>query len=196
MGLKAQNAAAWQGMLLQLLPQGAAWSKHLDSTLSKLAHAFAKQFTSVDKSCDVLAFEIIPNQAVQLLEAYEAYLGLPECLQSEQSISQRQASIKLKDTQTFGFTSWQIEAQAAALGFDVKVEEVFPHHCLRACTAAIYSSDKHRHVIRIHVLNINKARMSCLDNIKTSLLSFDARRLECHLNKYKMAGKYYEYIYD
>ncbi|MDC5753869.1 DUF2313 domain-containing protein [Vibrio europaeus] len=191
----AQSQEAWLDALTQLMPRGMAWNNQLDSGQTKLLSPVAKALSETDHECDKVAAEILPSNTYLLLDEREQYLGLPECEYQGQTIVERRNAIVTKDKQQGGLATWQIEEFAANLGFEIKVEELFPHHCLRSCGYALVPQ-RYRHILKVKVLNVPNAKMTVLDNVLTPLSSNDARVLECTLNKYKMGGKYYEFIYS
>ncbi|MBV7262553.1 DUF2313 domain-containing protein [Photobacterium sp. WH24] len=195
MVVSAQSRDAWLDVLQQLMPQGMAWSRDNDANQTKLLRALAKHLAELDTSCDSMAREMLPNQTQTLLEDYEQYLGLPECENASETITDRRQAVVMKDRRKGGLATWQIEQLAADLGFDVTVEEIFPHHCLRDCMYPLHP-ERYRHVLRVTVHNLPNARMTCLDHVLTPLVSNNAGILECTLNRYKLAGKYYEFIYE
>lgn len=193
--LKAQSTEAWLEVLTLLMPRGLAWNTEKTAGQTKLLNAFAKALADTDLQCDAIQLEMTPSQAYILLPEYEHYLGLPECEGQLGSIESRRHSVETKDKMQGGLATWQIEKLAADLGFTIKVEEIFPHHCLRSCTYPIWP-ERWRHILKITVLGMPNVRMTCLDNVMTPLISNDARVLECTLNKYKMGGKFYDYNYE
>jgi len=194
MAVKAQNTKAWLDVLQQLMPRGVAWNNAIDSNQTTLLTAIATSLSSTDMLCDQMQAELLPSATQILLDEYEHYLGLPECNNINLTFSSRQRQVVAKDKRQSGLAAWQIEALALEMGFLIKVDEKFPHHCLRSCDAPIYSA-RYRHTLDITVLSVPAARFTCLDNILTPLINNDARALECVLNKYKMAGKYYDVMY-
>lgn len=193
--VSAQNQEAWLDALTQLMPRGLAWNTQQQSGQTKLLSPIAKAMADTDDLCDKLAAEMLPSNTYLLLEEREAYLGLPECEHQGQTLVERRNAIVTKDKQRGGLAPFQIEALAANLGFEIKVEEIFPHHCLRGCAYSLHPQ-RYRHTLKVKVLNAHNAKMTVLDNVLTPLNSNDVRVLECTLNKYKMGGKYYEFIYS
>lgn len=192
--VSAQNEAAWLDALSQLMPRGIAWNNQTDSSQTKLLTPIAKALAETDLECDKVAAEILPSNTYLLLDEREQYLGLPECEFQGQTLVERRNAIVTKDKQQGGLATWQIEEFASNLGYEIEVEELFPHNCLRSCAFPLIPQ-RYRHALKVKVLNVPNAKMTVLDNVLTSLSSNDARVLECTLNKYKMGGKYYEFIY-
>lgn len=189
----AQSVDAWLDVLQQLMPQGEAWPRDEEAAQTKLLRALAKHLADLDAEAAKLQFEMIASQANLLLPEYEQYLGLPECGEEQQTMEERRRAVELKDKRKGGQATWQIEQLAADLGFEVVVHEHFPHHCLRDCLTHIYP-ERYRHVLDIDVLTGPEGRFTCIDNVLIPLTTGN-RSPECVLNRYKLAGKYYDFYY-
>lgn len=185
----------WTHSLVLQMPRGLLWSYEADSQLYRYVQGYAPRLAAVEVSADSLQLEMRPESTNQLLPDYEQYLGLPECQVDNQGFESRRAAVVEKYHRKGGLQTWNIEKLAADLGFTVAVEENFPHHCLRSCVYPLWE-EKYRHMLRVTIYGIPAAYMTCMDNVLTHLVSSDARILECTLNRYKAAGKYYEFYYD
>lgn len=192
--MNAQSIDAWLDVLQQLMPQGEAWPRHIHANQTKLLRALAIHLSDLDAQSDAIQREMIPSLAHILLEEYERYLGLPECGEVQQTIQERRHAVEEKDKPQNAMAAWQIDATAANLGFDIKVYERFPHHCLRGCLTPLYPA-RYRHVLDIDVFTAPDSKFTCIDNILTPLTTGN-RNPECALNRYKLAGKYYDYFYQ
>lgn len=190
----SQGKDAWLDVLQQLMPRGVAWNHSINSKQTKLLAPLANALATTDNECDLMALEMQLTHTQLLLPEYEQYFGLPECAGLAPTIVERRKNLITKDKLKGGLATWQIEQLAADLGFEIKVEELWPHHCLRSCIAPIYAQ-LWRHTLKVTVLSVPNAYFTCIDTVLTRLISNDARILECTLNKYKMAGKYYDFHY-
>ncbi|WP_281544658.1 putative phage tail protein [Grimontia sp. SpTr1] len=190
---RAQSTDAWLDVLQQLMPQGIAWPRDMDANQTRLLRALATSLADIDALTDALQQETTPEQSHLLLSEYEQYLGLPECAEKEQTISSRRAAAESKDRLKGVQSAFHIEEIAARSGFNIKVREQFPHHCLRDCNTPIYP-ERYRHVLDIDVFTSPSARFTCLDTILTPLNSGESSP-ECLLNRYRLAGKYYDFFY-
>ncbi|MGT0149966.1 putative phage tail protein [Vibrio metschnikovii] len=142
-----------------------------------------------------MLLEMRPMTTLQMLPEWEGYLALLECSTTNQTIESRRAAVVEKYYRKGGLQPWNIEKLAANLGFDIEVQELYPHHILRGCNYPLYE-EKYRHVLRIYVKGITQAYATCVDDCLTPLVLQTAAILECTLNRFKMAGKYYEYYYQ
>lgn len=189
------SVAQWSNSIMMQMPRGDIWSRDLSGLLYKYAAGYAPRLQRAEQSAEQLLSEMRPNSTKELLESWEEYLGLPECVLSNQTFEDRRRALIEKYYRNGALQSWAIEDLAATLGYTVEVNEIFPHHCLRSCTYPLHS-ERYRHVIQVTVKNISNSYASCLDNCLTQLVSESAALLNCTLNKFKLAGKYYEFIYE
>jgi uncharacterized protein YmfQ (DUF2313 family) len=191
----SHSVAQWSNAIMMQMPQGDIWSRDQSGPLYKYVAGYAPRLQRAERSADQLLLEMRPNSTQQLLEYWEEYLGLPECVLSDQTFETRRRAVIEKYYRKGGLQSWAIEELATTLGYTVEVNEIFPHHCLRGCTYPLYE-ERYRHVIQVIVKNISNNYASCLDDCLTPLVSESAALLNCTLNKFKLAGKYYEFIYE
>ncbi len=189
-----QGGEPWLGVLQQLMPRGIAWNHGCNSQQTKLLAPLASALASTDSECASVALEMQLGSTLLLLSEYEQYFGLPECADLAPTVAARRNNLITKDKLNGGLAIWQIEQLAADLGFEITVQEIWPHHCLRSCIAPLNAA-YWRHTLKVTVLNMSNAYFTCVDTILTPLVNNDARILECALNKYKMAGKYYDITY-
>jgi uncharacterized protein YmfQ (DUF2313 family) len=185
----------WSNAIMSQMPRGIMWQRSPSLELYKYAAGYAPRLEAVEVSADSLLLEMRPDTTRSLLPEFEQYLGLPECQGGGQTIETRTAAVIEKYHRKGGLQAWNIEKLGADLGFDIEVEELFPHHCLRGCTYPLYE-EKYRHLLRITVRGITESYATCLDDCLTPLVSQTAAIIECTLNKFKLAGKYYEFIYE
>lgn len=191
----ASSVEAWLDVLQQLMPQGVAWSRENGGNQTRLLRALAKTFARVEASAEEIEAELLPSDTRMLMDERETYLGLAECVGASRIYEHRLNSIITKDKLKGGLATWQIEQLAADLGFTVRVEEIWPHHCLRSCADSL-NEQHYRHVLKVTVLDMPLSRFSCVDNVSTPLIATDASTFECMLSRYKMGGKYYEFNYE
>lgn len=191
----SHSVADWSSAIMMQMPRGDIWSRDQTGPLYKYAAGYAPRLQRAEQSADQLLSEMRPETTQQLLAEWETYLGLPECSLADQEVDTRRNAVVEKYHRKGGLQSWAIEELAALLGFTIEVQEIFPHHCLRGCTYPLYEA-KYRHVTRVIVKGIPNAFATCLDNCLTPLANSSATALICALEKLKLAGKYYEYVYE
>lgn len=191
----AHSIEEWDDSLLRQMPRGRAWPRDPDAFLPKYVSGFARRLAELELSADQLLLEMRPETTVQLLPEWEEYLGLPECDISGQSFEQRRAAVVEKYHRKGGLQTWMIEQIAAALGFNVKVTEQWPHHVLRSVTYPIYPAST-RFILRVDVYDLPEERFTVLDNVLVPLRGNAPLVLECVLNRLKLAGFYYDFNYE
>lgn len=191
----AHSVEQWSDALLQQMPRGRAWPRDPEAFLPKYALGFAKRLQEVELSAEQLLLEMRPETTVLLLPEWEVYLGLPECNITYQTFEQRRAAVVEKYHRKGGLATWQIEFIAAALGYEVKVYEQWPHNVLRDVNYPIYS-DTTRFVLRVDVIGIPEDLFTVLDDVLTPLRGQAALIIECVLNRLKLAGFYYDFNYE
>ncbi|MFA0056135.1 YmfQ family protein [Vibrio echinoideorum] len=185
----------WTNSIMAQMPRGILWQRSASLDLHKYAAGYAPRLEAVEVSADSLLLEMRPETTRQSLDEWEEYLGLPECQVQNRTFESRRAAVVEKYHRKGGLQAWNIDKLGADLGFDIEIEEIFPHHCLRGCTYPLYE-EKYRHLLRIRVKGITQAYATCLDDCLTPLVSQTAAILECTLNQFKLGGKYYEFIYE
>lgn len=191
----AHSVAQWTNAIMAQMPRGVIWQRSTSLDLYKYAQGYAPRLERVEASADNLLLEMRPETTLQLLDEWEEYLGLPECVAEPVSnIEYRRYAVVEKYHRKGGLQAWNVQRLAEDLGFTVSVDEVFPHHCLRGCTYPLWPQ-QYRYILRVTVTGIPGAYMTCLDDVLTPLLIADARVLECTLNRYKLGGLYYEFYY-
>lgn len=191
----ADRINAWTNALIQQMPKGLIWNYEPTSPLYQYIRGYAPRLEAAQSNAELLLDEMRPESCQQTLENWEEYLALPECNTDNQTFASRRAAVVEKYHRKGGLQAWNIEKLGADLGFDIEVEEIFPHHCLRDCTYPLYE-ERYRHVLRVRVKNVPQSYFTCLDDVLTPLVSQTATILECTLNKFKLGGKYYEFVYD
>lgn len=189
------SVTQWSNSIMQQMPIGVIWQRETSLELYKYVAGYAPRLEAAEISADGLLLEMRPMTTLQMLPEWEDYLALPECSTANKTIESRRAAVVEKYYRKGGLQSWNIEKLAADLGFDIEVQELYPHHILRGCNYPLYE-EKYRHVLRIYVKGITQAYATCVDDCLTPLVLQTAAILECTLNRFKMAGKYYEYYYQ
>ncbi|OUS51476.1 hypothetical protein BM607_009470 [Shewanella sp. SACH] len=189
------SVAQWTNALLAQMPRGVLWQRATSLDLYKYTQGYAPRLERAEQSADNLLLEMRPETTLALLDDWEQYLGLPECVAEPVSnIEYRRYAVVEKYHRKGGLQAWNIQKLATDLGFTVEVDETFPHHCLRSCTYPLWEQ-KYRYILRVNVYGIPGAYMTCLDDVLTPLLTSDARVLECTLQRYKVGGLFYEFYY-
>ncbi|MCB4853522.1 DUF2313 domain-containing protein [Providencia rettgeri] len=192
----AMNPSDFQRSGLQLLPTGRAWTKEPDSDLGRLMLATGEEFARVDDINDSLLNEIFADRAFMLLDDWEAFVGLPDCsIDKDSSIQARRRATKSKLVMTGSLCNQFYEQLAADRGYNIKIVEHYPHHCLRDCHYPLYPAINWFQVF-VHVAEISTQWATVLDNCQQRLRIADAADLECLLARYAPAETEFIFIYE
>jgi uncharacterized protein YmfQ (DUF2313 family) len=110
-------------LLINLLPPGKLWRPREQPTFLKTLQAIATEFCRVEERTTDLLREADPRQSVELLDEWEALLGIPdECDEENPSLSERRSHIVQKLTNVGGLSADFYEFLGAQLGFSITVE--------------------------------------------------------------------------
>lgn len=151
----AYSAPQYVGQMQALLPTGAAWPRDPDATLTQLLAALAEEFARVDARVEQLVTEFDPRSAYELLDEWEAALGLPDaCTAAATTVSARQAAIWRKLAFVGGQSRAFYIGLAAALGYAIEIHEFDPDvDDFDGSLTALIAGGRYRFVWRVHVLN-------------------------------------------
>lgn len=113
------NAEAYGQQLAQLLPPGTAWTQEPDSHLQRLLRALGASLARAHQRSDDLLRETDPRQTYELLERWEAVLGLPDAcsVEGSQTVGERVQAVVAKLVGSGGQSRPYFIALAAALGY-------------------------------------------------------------------------------
>ena len=116
----------YRDRLLGLLPPGDAFSRSPDSVLYDVCDRVAIEFARVDERVSELLVESIPSRCTELLDDWEAALGLPDDCYSPTSTEERRAAIVSRLVGTGGNSLADYTALAAALGYSAPTFTTYP----------------------------------------------------------------------
>lgn len=115
--------------LRQALAPGSALKAPEGSNLYNMLLAAADELVRTYESTDELLDEAFPSTVTQLLDDWEAELGLPSsCYPAPTTIDGRRAAIAAKNAQLGGQTRSYYIGIAAQLGFVITIEEPKPFY--------------------------------------------------------------------
>jgi uncharacterized protein YmfQ (DUF2313 family) len=123
------RAADYLDGLANLLPRGRAWSHEAGGDLGRVLAGMADPLAQLHaRAVDLLEREADPARALELLPEWEAAFGLPDpCIPAGSELTLRRAALLTKIAAQGGQTCAYLQATAAALGFDVTLEELRPY---------------------------------------------------------------------
>lgn len=121
------SASDFASALSALMPRGLAWPRSPDSVMGRVLAALSPTWARHVAANNYLLVDAFPATSVELLPEWEAALGLPDpCAGESPSITQRQAQVVARFTNSGGQSVPYFIAYAKSLGFDVTVTEFTP----------------------------------------------------------------------
>ncbi|MEW5727711.1 MAG: putative phage tail protein [Pseudomonadota bacterium] len=116
--------------LMALLPPGAAWPRDPDTLRARLLGAVAEQLAGAHNRLLDLIEEADPRTTQELLTDWERVCGLPDaCTGQAETTSERRDRVVARMTARGGQSPAYFTALAAALGYQVTIEECWPLAC-------------------------------------------------------------------
>ncbi|ECF0258978.1 DUF2313 domain-containing protein [Salmonella enterica subsp. enterica serovar Agbeni] len=173
----AHSVNDWLHVLESVMPRGLAWPRERTAALSRFLAGIAPRLARVETNGDRLLLEMRPETTEEMLPDWEWYLALPECPDADTSFEGRRKAAVEKYHRKGGLEPWRIEEIINDYGFEIRVIEILPHHCLRDCLYPLWPA-YYRWTIKIEVEGDESAL------------------LECVLSRYRLAGMGYEFIYS
>ena len=117
----------YRNFLLNLLPRGLAWPRESKWFIFKCVDALAIEFHRVQIRADILRSETDPRNTTELLEEWEAVVGIPDgCAPPAPTLDRRRADIVARLTHEGAITHQFYIAFAAYLGFTITITEYRP----------------------------------------------------------------------
>jgi uncharacterized protein YmfQ (DUF2313 family) len=115
---------AYRSALSGLIPTGIAWRRDQESVIQRLLYAYAVEVTRFDIRSRELLAESDPRTALELLDEWERYVGLPSpCTGPLEDLYARRAAIVAKLTREPSASIPFLEQFAATLGYVVDIVE-------------------------------------------------------------------------
>ena len=114
----------YRDQLIGLLPRGDAWRRDPESWLGRLLHGIAEELARIDARAVDLQNEADPRTCYETLADWERVCGLPdECTGAGETLAERKSRIWAKIIESGGQSRRYFRNLAAALGYDVEIEE-------------------------------------------------------------------------
>jgi len=114
--------------LADLLPQGPAWPRYIDSVLMRVIYGLAQYWGFVDgRAADLLERESDPRKTTELLPDWERNWGLPDpCFTTDQTIDARRRMLIWKMTLMGGQSREFFTAVSELFGITISIKEFSP----------------------------------------------------------------------
>lgn len=122
------SQAEFAAALLALLPRGLAWPREPDAVMVRALTGLAAAVAGLHRRAgDLSEVETDPARTVELLALWERAYGLPDpCVGDGQTLAQRRDALLARIAARGGQSRSYFIAIAAALGFEVTIEEFRP----------------------------------------------------------------------
>lgn len=147
------TAADYAGAARALLPRGRVWPTDADSVQTQLLAALGKTFERSDAAASVLLDGSLPGNDADLLDAWEASLGLPDpCAGPDPTDQQRGNQIRARFIAGGGQSRERYVEYAATLGFTIVIENFAPFRTGRSTVGNPLASDAWTFVWGVRVL--------------------------------------------
>ncbi|VXC68371.1 Bacteriophage tail protein [Pseudomonas sp. 8Z] len=186
----AVNGEDYGRQLGQLLPPGLAWTTDPASQLQRLLRAFGEVLARAHRRADDLDREIDPSTTHEILDRWEAALGLPDKCSGalETTLQGRRNALVAKLFATGGQSVAFFLGVGLSLGFDVTISEFRPFRAGRSAAGDPLTNGDWVYAWRVNapettVISFRAGRSAAGE----SLQSWGNDVLECKLNQLKPA---------
>jgi uncharacterized protein YmfQ (DUF2313 family) len=123
----ARTLTDYLQLFQSLLPQGAAWNRDENSTLSEFLRGMAEEFIRVENRSELLLTERDSRYTSELLVDHERDLGVPdECTELGTTMQARRDFVHTKTTALGGQDKQYFIDLAESLGFTITIDESIP----------------------------------------------------------------------
>lgn len=183
------SAAEYLSQLQALLPQGPAWPRDEDATLTQLLAALAEEFARVDLRAENLLDEADPRTTAEMLWDWERVAGLPDpCVIAAQTTQERRAALVAKLTNIGGQSRQYFIDLAAALGYTITITEFHPFRVDESAAGDALHGDDWAFAWRVNApaTTIREFRVS-ESTVGDPLRIWGNELLECALSRLKPA---------
>lgn len=155
MASKFSNADYLAG-LQRLMPRGRVWPRAADAVQTKVLAGTAPTFQRIDESAIQLAQDANPSTTVNLLDEWEATLGLPDpCVGAAPTMDQRQAAVRARFNAVGDDTRAFFIEYAANLGYTITIKNQAASRIGRARVGDVINNDSINFVLFIHCATLD-----------------------------------------
>lgn len=169
-----------------LLPEGAAWPRDPDATLTQMLDAFSAEYARIhNRAVDLIALEADAKRMSETLPEWEEMLGPDACLAAA-TIDERRAAVVARLTARGGQSRQFFVDVAAALGFEVTISEYRRHTCEMTCEDPI-CEEPWNFVWQVNAPETTIVESTCESTCETPLRSWGNTILECLISTRKPA---------
>jgi uncharacterized protein YmfQ (DUF2313 family) len=183
--------------ILKLIPRGMAWPREKFTLIYAWAYGIANEFFRVDGRAKDLLEEGDPRTTTELLEEWEAVVGIPdECQPVALTLERRRGDVLARLTARGGIDKQFYIDYAASLGFDITIYEYRPFRAGISRAGDPVNDMTWNHAFRVNApIETIKYFSAGISQAGDPLASWGNAFLECSLNKRKPLGKFAIYAY-
>lgn len=186
-GMKPNPAEHYLSQLQALLPEGAAWSREPDATLTSVLTALAEEFARLDGNAVSLLDEADPRTTLDLLPEWERAFGLPdECADQVDTLAERREALTEKVTRIGNQSRQYYIDIASRLGYEVTITEFRGHTVLNAVNDPLYSIDW-IFTWRVNAPEETVRNFTVVSGVNEPLADWGNEILECAIERVKPA---------
>lgn len=186
----AVTGADYGRQLGQLLPPGPAWTTEPDSQLQRLLLAFGASLARAHHRADDLDREIDPSTTHEILDRWEAALGLPDKCSGalETTLQGRRNAVVAKLFSTGGQSVEFFQGVGLSLGFDVTISEFRPFRAGRSAAGDPLTNGDWAYTWRVDAPSTTVIPFRAGQSVASEpLQAWGNAALECKLNQLKPA---------
>ena len=183
--------------LLSLLPEGAVWTKDLDSELGKLMAGIAVEFARIEQRADDVINESLPSSTNELIDEWETQYSLPDCCTADENQTDEKRimdvcqSYRMRGSQSNAFF---IEA-AAVLGEQITITE-YQQFTFGMQFGNQFANDDWAYTWQVNTRVVDYREFKCGDAFGVSHRSWINKRLECVFTNIKPAHMHVIFSYS
>lgn len=193
------TSADYLESLQALLPQGFAWPRAADATLTRLLLAWAGELARVDARAADLVEEADPRTASELLADWERVAGLPDpCVAAfgvTQAAGERRAALVARLTAIGGQGAAYYVALAAALGYTITITE-HRTFTVKSKVNDPLNDAEWRFAFSIHAPLDTVRHFTVRSGVNEPLASWGNELLECVIRRLKPAHTHALFAYQ
>lgn len=187
----------YRTLLVNLLPRGKAWPRDRRFEVYNMLAGLAEEFLRIDLRVDQLLLEADPRSTTEMLEEWEAVVGIPDgCAPPAPTLDRRRRDIVARLTQQGALNKQFYIDFAAYLGFTITIQEYRPFRAGVSSAGDPLSNGDwvYAFTVRGPVETINFFSAG-RNQAGDPLANWGNAFLECAINKRKPAGTIALYAY-
>lgn len=182
----ARTADQYKQLLKSLLPPGEAFPRDSGTDMDDLLSALAEEWARIDARGATLIVESLPSTTSELLSDWERVAGLPDKCSGtlEETLQGRRKVLIAKLTSNGGQSRAYFIEVAAALGYEVTIEEFLPFRAGLSVAGDPLTNGAWVFAWRIHAPNVTVIQFRAGQSVAGERLrTWGNDTLECKINQ-------------